>query len=80
MGSIVLKPRELGSVEKYILIDGKQRLTTLLVVLALILDRASKDDSSLSDVIQESYLINRDINSDEKLKLRPSEADRAIAT
>ena len=76
----MLKPRELGSVEKYILIDGKQRLTTLLVVLALILDRASKDDSSLSDVIQESYLINRDINSDEKLKLRPSEADRAIAT
>jgi len=76
VGSIVLKPKELGGVEKYILIDGQQRVTTLLILLALIRDRTKKDNPTLSDTIQTSYLLNRDIKSlDEQFKLRPSAND-----
>ena len=76
MGSFVLKPRELGGVEKYTLIDGQQRITILLIVLSLIRDKAKKDNPTLSDTIQTSYLLNRDIRSiDEQFKLRPSDTD-----
>lgn len=76
MGSIVLKPKELGGVEKYIMIDGQQRITTLLILLALIRDKAKKDNPTLSNTIQTSYLLNRDIKSlDEQFKLRPSAND-----
>jgi uncharacterized protein with ParB-like and HNH nuclease domain len=77
MGSIVLKPKQLGGVEKYIVIDGQQRHTTLLVLLALIRDQSKKDNISLSNTIQNSYLLNSDIkNTDELYKLRPTEPDR----
>lgn len=76
MGSIVLKPRKLGGVEKYVIIDGQQRMITLLVLIALIRDKAKGDNATLSDTIQSSYLFNRDIKSaSERFKLRPSDTD-----
>ena len=76
MGSIVLKPRELGGVEKYVLIDGQQRISTLVVILALIRNLVQKENPTLSDTIQNSYLLNRDIKStSEQFKLRPSVTD-----
>lgn len=78
MGSIVLRPKELGGVEKYVVIDGQQRITTLLILLALIRDRAKKDKPALSNTIQTSYLLNRDIKSlDEQFKLHPSDNDNS---
>jgi uncharacterized protein with ParB-like and HNH nuclease domain len=77
MGSIVLKPKLLGGVEKYIIIDGQQRHTTLLVLLALIREQAKKDNVALSNTIQNSYLLNSDIKTvDERYKLCPTEPDR----
>jgi uncharacterized protein with ParB-like and HNH nuclease domain len=77
MGSVVLKPKQLGGVEKFIIIDGQQRLTTLLVLLALIRDKAKNVNASLSNVIQNSYLLNADIKTaDERYKLCPTEPDR----
>lgn len=76
MGSIVLKPKELGGVEKYTVIDGQQRIATLLILLALIRDKAKTDNPALSNTIQTSYLLNSDIKSlDEQFKLRPSAND-----
>lgn len=76
MGSIVLKPRELGGVEKYVVIDGQQRISTLLVILALVRDAAKTENPTLSNTIQSSYLLNRDIKSlDEQFKLCPSVTD-----
>lgn len=78
MGAIVLKPRELGGVEKYVLIDGQQRISTLIVILALIRDLSLKENPALSNTIQNSYLLNRDIKTtSEQFKLRPSVADNS---
>ena len=76
MGSLVLKPRALGGVEKYVLIDGQQRISTLIVILALIRDLAKNEKPALSSTIQDSYLINRDIKTtSEQFKLLPSVTD-----
>jgi uncharacterized protein with ParB-like and HNH nuclease domain len=76
MGSVVLKPKELGGVEKYVLIDGQQRISTLIVILALLRDSTKEQNPTLSNTIQTSYLLNRDIKSvDEQFKLHPSVTD-----
>jgi uncharacterized protein with ParB-like and HNH nuclease domain len=76
MGSLVLKPRALGGVEKYVLIDGQQRISTLIVILALIRYLAKNEEPALSSTIQDSYLINRDIKTtSEQFKLVPSVTD-----
>ncbi|MGD0072459.1 MAG: DUF262 domain-containing protein [Candidatus Bathyarchaeia archaeon] len=76
MGSLVLKPRELGGVEKYVLIDGQQRISTLIVILVLLRNWAKERNPSVSNAIQDSYLLNRDIKKpDERFKLCPSVSD-----
>jgi len=47
MGPIVLKTFEqkVGGITRWVIIDGQQRLTTLLVICALIRDKASTDSN-----------------------------------
>ena len=82
MGSIVTQPIPDApeNAAKYMLIDGQQRITTLFILLSVIRHRAELKGETwpnLTDEIQESFLINKFAKSDERIKLMPTERDRA---
>lgn len=60
---------------KLVIVDGQQRLTTILLLLAAIRDTTTDED--LKDTISEQYLFNKNKNADKKyrLKLKQIEAD-----
>ena len=59
MGSIVVKPKSLGAIERFILIDGQLRLTTLMIILAILRDEAKNSHKNdLSKAIEDKYLFN----------------------
>lgn len=80
MGPIVLKTQEqkVGGITRFVLIDGQQRLTTLLLICALIRDRAKehpKNDSLITE-IEGDFLFNGHAKKvEDKPKLCPTEAD-----
>lgn len=60
------------------MVDGQQRLTTLSLLLCAIRDyRAQTEDPEHRDRINEQYLINRWKPAAHRLKLLPTQADRA---
>lgn len=80
MGAIVTLPfpdaPQLAN--KFMLIDGQQRLTTFFILLASIRDAAEekKNDPTLSDEIDEGCLINKFAGiPEEREKLRPTQQD-----
>ncbi|MDB5308571.1 MAG: hypothetical protein JWO38_2773 [Gemmataceae bacterium] len=79
IGSIVTMPSKSvpEGVTKFILIDGQQRLTTLLVVLAAIRDRARTQPGKLADKIDDLLLKNRYQDKNDVYKLLPTQLDRA---
>ena len=79
IGSIVTMPSKSvpEGVTKYILIDGQQRLTTLLLLLAVIRDKARKLPGNLADKIDDLLLKNRYQEGTEVYKLLPTQADRS---
>lgn len=80
MGSIVTMQTNSvpEGVSKYLLIDGQQRLTTILILLAVIRDRAQQNQETeeLGQEINETILINRFKKDLERYKLQPTQADR----
>jgi uncharacterized protein with ParB-like and HNH nuclease domain len=78
IGSLVTMPSKSvpEGVTKYILIDGQQRLTTLLVLLAVIRDKARKQPGNLADKIDDLLLKNRHQEGNEVYKLLPTQVDR----
>lgn len=66
------------AVTKFILIDGQQRLTTLLLLLAIIGKKAEQNGlKSLGAQIKEECLINKYANlEEERIKLLPTKRDR----
>lgn len=78
IGSIVTMPAKMvpQGVAKYILIDGQQRLTTLLVLLAAVRDRARIQPGNLADKIDDVLLKNRHQDGPDRYKLLPSKDDR----
>ena len=82
IGSVVAQPVPTipGRVSQYVLIDGQQRITTLLILLSAIRDKARQEPEKwgdLADEIQGMYLTNQYKRGDEKPKLVPSKRDRA---
>lgn len=81
LGSLVLGPTpDVGpvGVSKYLVVDGQQRLTTTTLLLAAIRDhRAATESPEHRDRINEQYLVNKWKTGDERLKLLPTQADRA---
>jgi uncharacterized protein with ParB-like and HNH nuclease domain len=78
IGSIVTMPSKAvpEGVTKFILIDGQQRLTTLLVLLAVIRDKAAKQSGKLKDKIDDLLLKNRHQEGLDVYKLLPTQGDR----
>lgn len=80
LGSIVCiaeKTSPIG-VQKYMVIDGQQRLTTLTLALIALRDTV-KDDSEINkEEINISYLINQFKEGEEKYKLLLTEEDRDV--
>ena len=79
IGSTVTIPVDspASGVAKFLLIDGQQRLTTILIVLALLRDQAkSNPESTLAEEITDSFLANRYKKGSDYWKLLPTQADR----
>ncbi len=79
LGSIVTIPMNTQpyGVNKSLLIDGQQRLTTLFILLSLLRNRTK--DTKLAEKIYEQQLINKfaDSHSDEFYRLKPTQKDCA---
>ena len=80
LGSIVCIAEKTSpnGVQKYMVIDGQQRLTTLTLALIALRDTV-KDDSGINkEEINISYLINQFKEGEEKYKLLLTEEDREV--
>jgi len=79
IGSVVTMPSKSvpEGVSKYVLIDGQQRLTTLLVLLAAVRDKARRTgDEKLANKIDDLSLKNRYQDGTDVYKLLPTQDDR----
>src|SRR5690242_5160836 len=75
MGSVVITPSptlQAAGVNRWLLVDGQQRLTTLMLALAAIRDHGGSD----ADRIHRQYLVNEFRQGDDHLRLLPTQADR----
>jgi uncharacterized protein with ParB-like and HNH nuclease domain len=79
IGSMVTMPTTSvpEGVAKYLLIDGQQRLTTIFILLALLRDKAKKNDQEeLAEEINDTLLVNRYKKGIDHYKLQPTQVDR----
>ena len=84
IGSYVLVQKKKTTsqmVNKAIVIDGQQRLTTISLLLLAIRDlaRSSKieiDEKNLHEQIEERFLISKWAKDEDRIKLRPVKSDR----
>ncbi|MBK8754664.1 MAG: DUF262 domain-containing protein [Candidatus Competibacteraceae bacterium] len=79
LGSIVVIPAtdSAPSLPKFIIIDGQQRLATLLVMLSTLRDHARQaGDTELAAEIEQRFLINQFKHGDDACKLLLSQSDR----
>ena len=81
IGSLVLAPSPSNGpagVQEFLVVDGQQRLTTLSILLCAIRDhRADHEDEVHRERIDQQYLLNRWKPVQQRLKLVPTQADRA---
>src|SRR6266851_55609 len=79
LGSIVLSPvpSAASEVASYLIVDGQQRLTTLMLILAAIRDAAAKTDGQAIERYDELYLINKFQTGEARFRLLPTQADRS---
>ncbi len=78
IGSIVTMPSQSvpEGVPKFVLIDGQQRLTTLLILLAAIRDNAATLPGTLANQIDDLLLFNKYQEGLDEYKLLPTQKDR----
>lgn len=79
LGSIVLSPvpTAASGVASYLIVDGQQRLTTLMLILAAIRDAAAKQDEQAVERYDELYLINKFQEGEARFRLVPTQDDQA---
>ncbi|WIW67237.1 DUF262 domain-containing protein [Kocuria sp. ChxB] len=86
IGSLVLAPSPenvAGSITRHLVVDGQQRLTTLTILLAAIRDHileVSPEDRRGANRIMNQFLVNEYADEPHRIKLAPTQADRAPYT
>lgn len=76
LGTIVYMPIGGGfSLKEYTIIDGQQRLTTMMILLKALSDLAKEKNDECYEEIQEIYLHNRHCEEQFKVKLKPIKSD-----
>jgi uncharacterized protein with ParB-like and HNH nuclease domain len=78
MGAIVTMPAQAipEGITKYSLIDGQQRLTTLLLLMIAMRDKAKDIEGNLSAKIHKHFLTNEFNEDEDFFKLMPTQLDR----
>lgn len=80
-GSLVLSTGGIGpGGAEFLVVDGQQRLTTLSVLIAAMRDHIAKHEPDAPQKparLHETYLADRFKQGDERLKVLPTQADRA---
>jgi uncharacterized protein with ParB-like and HNH nuclease domain len=80
LGSVVITPSpglQAAGVQRWLVVDGQQRLTTLMLALAAIRDHVhSAGAEAEADRIHRQYLVNEFRSGDDHLRLLPTQADR----
>ncbi|MFI8511258.1 DUF262 domain-containing protein [Streptomyces sp. NPDC085460] len=83
LGSVVLAPGQLqaGGMQRWLVVDGQQRLTTIMLALTAlrdhIRDSTAEGSARTADRIHRQYLVNEFLEGDEHFRLLPTQADRA---
>jgi uncharacterized protein with ParB-like and HNH nuclease domain/alkylated DNA nucleotide flippase Atl1 len=79
LGSMVLAPSPLmqaQGVTPFLVIDGQQRLTTLLLAVCALRDHVAVHDPAVVERFNDRYLINKYGDQLTRLRLLPTQADR----
>jgi uncharacterized protein with ParB-like and HNH nuclease domain/alkylated DNA nucleotide flippase Atl1 len=78
LGSVVLAPSPdlVPAFPQWVVVDGQQRLTTLVLALCAVRDHQAAEDPSCVDRINEQYVLNRFRQGDMRYRLLPTQADR----
>jgi alkylated DNA nucleotide flippase Atl1 len=78
LGSFVLSPVDprAAGVQTFLVIDGQQRLTTLMLILCALRDSLT-DTAQAADRLNKLYLINEYQDGPGHYRLQPTEGDRA---
>ncbi len=79
IGSLVLAPAPnvvAGGVARWLVVDGQQRLTTLLLALAALRDHVRAESPQDADRIHRQCLVNEWQTGNDHLKLLPTQTDR----
>lgn len=80
VGSLVLAPATIsiaGGVQRWLVVDGQQRLTTLMLALAALRDHVRTENPMDADRVHRQWLVNEYQSGDDRYKLLPTQTDRS---
>ncbi|MET8009546.1 DUF262 domain-containing protein [Streptomyces sp. NPDC005271] len=83
LGSVVLAPRQIqaGGVQRWLVVDGQQRLTTLMLAFAALRDHLKEvGDARGVDRVHRQILVNEFHEGADHYRLLPTQADREAYT
>ncbi|MEW2172280.1 DUF262 domain-containing protein [Streptomyces sp. NPDC007027] len=84
LGSVVLAPGRItaGGMQRWLVVDGQQRLTTLMLAFTALRDRHRERGGAerQADRIHDLVLVNKYRNGDDHYRLLPTQADRDAFT
>lgn len=80
IGSVVLAPSpqlQASGVQRWLVVDGQQRLTTLMVAMCALRDHVGASDPRQFERLNDLYLLNKWQSGEQRYRLLPTKADRA---